>query len=332
MQAHILGIDIGSVSIAAAEVTPHKDLVHAVYVIHGGDIGGGLHRLLAHFDLQRLGWIATTASTPRVIKSHHTVDNRVALIDACRHFHGRVGSILLIGGEKFGLIRFDAHGNYRNFKANTSCAAGTGSFLDQQAQRLKLSGSAELSATACKNTGEAPKIATRCAVFAKTDLVHAQQEGYSLAEICDGLCRGLARNVVDTLFGEAQPMTPLIFAGGVSKNKAVAAHLHKMIGIPLTVERAPYGAVGAALSLLAEPHHGQPLRLRTPDDLFLTPDTKRVYYFSPLTLQHSDYPQFTGLETYLHVPPGAETHNPVEVDSYTILAKGSVLSAYLGNT
>ena len=42
---------------------------------------------------------------------------------------------------------------------------------------------------------------TRCAVFARTDLVHAQQAGYSLPEICDGLCRGLAQNIADTLLG-----------------------------------------------------------------------------------------------------------------------------------
>jgi hypothetical protein len=41
-----------------------------------------------------------------------------------------VGSILIVGGEKFGLIRFDADGNYFGYKANTSCAAGTGSFLE----------------------------------------------------------------------------------------------------------------------------------------------------------------------------------------------------------
>ena len=48
--------------------------------------------------------------------------------------------------------------------------------------------------------GPPPKIASRCAVFAKTDLIHAQQEGHSLGAICDGLCKGLAKNITDTLF------------------------------------------------------------------------------------------------------------------------------------
>jgi activator of 2-hydroxyglutaryl-CoA dehydratase len=115
--------------------------------------------------------------------------------------HNKIGSILVVGGEKFGLIRLDESGNYLGFKSNTGCAAGTGSFLDQQARRLNLKGSAELSSLACSNSGPVPKIASRCAVFAKTDLVHAQQEGCSLAQICDGLCLGLARNIFDTTCG-----------------------------------------------------------------------------------------------------------------------------------
>ena len=50
-----------------------------------------------------------------------------------------------IGGETFGLILFDEKGRYRKYIANSSCAAGTGAFLDQQAERLGLADSAELS-------------------------------------------------------------------------------------------------------------------------------------------------------------------------------------------
>ena len=132
-------------------------------------------------------------------------------------FYPQARSILIIGAEKFGLIQLDRQGNYRTFRANTGCAAGTGSFLDQQALRLKLENTAALSALAQRNTGAIPKIASRCAVFAKTDLVHAQQEGYLLEEICDGLCYGLAKNVVDVLFSGQTPLGPVLLTGGVAK-------------------------------------------------------------------------------------------------------------------
>ena len=118
-------------------------------------------------------------------------------------------SILNVGGEKFSLIRFDKDGHYQSLRSNTSCAAGTGGFLDQQAKRLSLKDSAELSKKALANTGETPKIASRCSVFAKTDIIHRQQEGYSLEEICDGLCRGLANNISDTLNLSEEGLSPI---------------------------------------------------------------------------------------------------------------------------
>jgi activator of 2-hydroxyglutaryl-CoA dehydratase len=194
--ANILGIDIGSVTISIAELSPEKDLIRKSYEFHHGAISDTLKVMLRDFDLSEMCSVAATTSTPSILKVDRKYDNRVSIIAACRHFHEKIGSILLVGGEKFGLIQFDADGNYLHFKANTSCAAGTGSFLDQQAARLNLAGIEQLSEIAVNNNGMIPKIASRCAVFAKTDLVHAQQEGYTLAEICDGLCHGSANSLL----------------------------------------------------------------------------------------------------------------------------------------
>jgi activator of 2-hydroxyglutaryl-CoA dehydratase len=202
MHSHlnILGIDIGSVSISVVALNSKKEMVQTAYECQNGNTPAKLKNILKRFNLNQIGAIAATASTPSILKANRRYDNRVAVMTAAQHFHDRVGSILLVGGEKFGLIRFDNDGNYLNFRSNTPCAAGTGSFLDQQAKRLNLSSIAELNHMAFTNKGAMPKIASRCAVFAKTDLAHAQQEGYTLPEICDGLCHGLARNIVDTLF------------------------------------------------------------------------------------------------------------------------------------
>ena len=104
-----------------------------------------------------------------------------------------------------------------------------------------------MSERAFSNQGAIPKIASRCAVFAKTDLVHAQQEGYSLDQICDGLCYGLAKNIADTLSMDRELNTPVIFTGGVSKNKAVVYHLQSITGKDILVdETGIFGAIGAA--------------------------------------------------------------------------------------
>ena len=64
MPPNILGIDIGSVSIAIAEVSFRRQVLQTDYVIHGGDITRKLHRSLDKFDLRNIGWIAATSSTP----------------------------------------------------------------------------------------------------------------------------------------------------------------------------------------------------------------------------------------------------------------------------
>ncbi len=160
--SHILGIDIGSVSISIAEINPAKEIIKTAYEFHHGHIIENLKNILNTFDLSRICGIASTTSTPSVIKVDGTYDNRISIIEAARHFHEKIGAILIVGGERFGLISFDNDGNYLNFKSNTLCAAGTGSFLDQQAKRLNLSGIEELSELAFNNKGSIPKIATRC--------------------------------------------------------------------------------------------------------------------------------------------------------------------------
>ncbi|PKN29341.1 MAG: CoA activase [Deltaproteobacteria bacterium HGW-Deltaproteobacteria-21] len=328
----IIGIDVGSIAVAVAEVTLRGEILGTGYEFHHGEIRATLKRILDRLDIRGTCGLAVTSSTPPVLKRTAQYDARIAVIDAARHFYRKVGSILLVGGEKFGLIRFDEESNYAGFKANTSCAAGTGSFLDQQARRLGLKGIEELSDVAFRNRGAIPKIASRCAVFAKTDLIHAQQEGYTLEEICDGLCHGLARNIADTLFAGERPRGPIICAGGVSKNRAVVRHIRSMIDEDLVVHEQShlFGAIGAALNLLKERRPAAGLNLKSSDDALTGETRKRSYFYTPLELRLSDYPEFTGTERSLYQSEDARSFHDVEVDLYEALWHGSCYRVFLG--
>lgn len=331
--SYVLGIDIGSVSISVAAIDLNKRVVQKAYGFHQGRILACLRRALTDFNLSRVCGIATTTSTPSVLNISKQFDNRIALIEACRLFHHDIGSILVVGGEKFGLIRFDGHGNYLSYKANTSCAAGTGSFLDQQAQRLNLSSIAELSEIALNNSGSIPKIASRCAVFAKTDLVHAQQEGFSLEQICDGLCYGLAKNIVDTLFGGQMAQDPIIFCGGVSQNRAVVRHIQALTRKTLIAEDTYlYGAIGAGLHLLDEikDQPREPMVVGSIDGILRSEISEKTYAFDPIELKLSDYPKFDGFEQYRFRRRDGDGSNPVEVDLYQELDTDMIPDVYLG--
>jgi activator of 2-hydroxyglutaryl-CoA dehydratase len=131
---HILGVAIGSVSISVAEINRKGEVTRTVYEFPHGSIPDTFKSILTRFDLRQIGWIAATSSTPPILKATRRYDNRVSVIAACRHFHPEFGAILIVGGERFGLVSFSEGGRRLHFKANTSCAAGTGSFLDQQAR------------------------------------------------------------------------------------------------------------------------------------------------------------------------------------------------------
>jgi len=167
----ILGIDVGSVSVNLAALNSDGRVVHKATAYHHGEVKPTLTRMLDEDIFKSVGHVAKTASTPSFIDAHTRVDEQVAVIRSAKQIHkSGLDGILHIGGEKFSLSLFDDLGNYSGARHNTSCAAGTGSFLDQQAGRLHLSGSEQISAMALENDKPRPDIATRCAVFAKTDL------------------------------------------------------------------------------------------------------------------------------------------------------------------
>jgi predicted CoA-substrate-specific enzyme activase len=331
---HILGVDVGSVAMGLVELNRDRKVVAGAYGFHHGDIAGSFRRLLGKFTLSRISHIAATSSTPALVVASERFDNQIALMTAARFHHPRMRGMLVVGGEKFSLSTFDECGHYLGSTANTSCAAGTGSFLDQQAIRLNLNGIAALSEMACKSSGNCPRIASRCAVFAKTDLIHAQQEGYQLGEISDGLCYGLAKNIVDTLFCSARIPGEIVFCGGVSKNAVVVRHIEELIGtsVVTTGNGHLYGAIGAALGMLDGLQAGggaeyQPRILSTPDDLLAEQGQKKKFYYEPLALQLTDYPDFSSFEKYKYAE---ETGNPVEVDIYREIKREESVALFLG--
>ena len=324
---NVAGIDIGSVALSLAVVNTKGVVVHSSYKFHQGAISETMREMLNEVDIKSIGGIAMTSSGPDILEGAYRYDAQIAMIAAVKKYHKQVGSILFVGGENFGLITFNEKGEYERFRSNSSCAAGTGSFLDQQARRLNLKSIETLSTVAFCNQDSTPKIATRCAVFAKTDLIHAQQEGYSIGQISDGLCEGLAKNVVDTLITETGVPEPLVLAGGVSMNDAVVKHLAAMLKAePVIAEYAHlYGSIGAAL-LFMEETAPLPLSVQTWDDLFIKQTHEKSYGYPPLQMELSTYPDFSSHENYLFKP--ANKSAPIEVDIYRPLAEKQ--NVYLG--
>lgn len=318
----VLGIDIGSVSFSMVQLDYEGRIVYRFSKLHKGNIQDAIAEAGKVFDLSQINAIACTSSS--TFLNHKCIkyyNSQIAIMAAARHLCSGAASVLHVGAEKFMLIRFDSGGNYKSARINSSCAAGTGSFLDQQAVRLNLSGIEELCDKALNNTEEIPAIASRCAVFSRTDIIHAQQRGFSVNAICDSLCEGLAENIINTVFNREPPDLPLLMTGGVSRNSVVRGYLEKQLKTTFLCHEDShlFGAIGAGLMLLREKSGVIPLNIKSFENILIRPKTEKQYFHKPLSLSLSNHPDFTNEGSFLVKSDISKHPAIVEVDVYSEL-------------
>jgi predicted CoA-substrate-specific enzyme activase len=258
-ERYVLGLDLGSVSLDAAVVDaqgklawswyrrvqgrPREALAALCQALHGGFLAP--HGRTSLDGAQACGsgkaLVAELLGVP-------TVNEIVAHGTAAARFAGGAASVMEIGGQDSKFILVDEHGPH-DYAMNELCAAGTGAFLDVQAERLGIT-IEELSRLAEQAT-RVPAVAGRCSVFAKSDLIHLQQRGTPVDEIAAGLCFALARNFLATLVRGRTVVKPVIFQGGVALNDGVMRAFRELLGLAeaqLLRPRHPglMGALGAA--------------------------------------------------------------------------------------
>ncbi len=178
-----------------------------------------------------------------------------AIAKGLRTFYPQVRTVFEMGGEASKYLRLDPnvtgkHLGIVDYQTSGECAAGTGSFIDQQATRLLYS-IEQVGPAAC-GASCAARIAGRCSVFAKTDMIHAQQKGYSTEQILRGLCDAVARNYKSSLVKGRAVVPPVAFIGGVAMNEGVRNALReafrlKEADLIIPEHYAWLGAVGSAM-------------------------------------------------------------------------------------
>jgi predicted CoA-substrate-specific enzyme activase len=178
-----------------------------------------------------------------------------AIAKGMRMFYPEVRTVFEMGGEASKYLRLDPdvtgkHLGILDYQTSGECAAGTGSFIDQQATRLLYS-IEQVGPAACAASCAA-RIAGRCSVFAKTDMIHAQQKGYTTDQILRGLCDAVARNYKSSLVKGRAVVPPVAFIGGVAMNEGVRNALREAFKLKdadliIPEHYAWLGAMGAAM-------------------------------------------------------------------------------------
>ena len=250
-----LGIDVGSLSTKLAALNRTDELVAHVYLLtQGKPIEAeqqGLKQIKQNLPKEaEICGVATTGSArylAGVVVGADLVKNEITShAIAALHYFPDVQTVIEIGGQdsKIIIIR---NGIVTDFGMNTICAAGTGSFLDHQAQRLNMS-IEEFSRRAL--TSKSPvRIAGRCTVFAESDMIHKQQMGHRLEDIIYGLCQALVRNYLNNVGLGKEIKPPIVFQGGVAFNQGILKALKEELKTDIIIppHHEVMGAIGAAL-------------------------------------------------------------------------------------
>jgi predicted CoA-substrate-specific enzyme activase len=210
----------------------------------------GMEEVLAQLGKEvSIGGVATTGSARHLaaylvgadlIKNEITAHS-IAVID----LFPEAKTIIEIGGQDSKVIVL-RDGVVVDFAMNTVCAAGTGSFLDQQAARLEVS-IGEFGSLALK-ANRPVRIAGRCTVFAETDMIYKQQMGHSVEDIVAGLCDSLVKNYLNNVCRGKEIFSPIVFQGGVAANRGIQKAIERELETSLIIPEHfdVMGAIGAA--------------------------------------------------------------------------------------
>ncbi|MGI6468997.1 MAG: 2-hydroxyglutaryl-CoA dehydratase [Syntrophomonadaceae bacterium] len=267
---YYLGVDIGSVSSNFVLLDDERQVKATVYLRTNGNpvkaIREGYLALRGQMSpAAAIAGVGTTGSGRHladIMLGADVVKNEITAhaVAAC-HYDPACQTVIEIGGQdsKIIIIR---EGIVHDFAMNTVCAAGTGSFLDQQAARLNLP-IEQLGEQALLSTRPV-RIAGRCGVFAESDMIHKQQMGYPMSDILMGLCEALVRNYLNNVGKGKKILSPVVFQGGVAANRGIRKAFEKALHMPVAVppNHDVMGAVGAAILAHEAVSQKQPSRFK----------------------------------------------------------------------
>ena len=195
-----LGIDVGSTTVKLAVLDEDAKLVYASYQRHHTDVRATVKALFRAasevFGDARLE-VAITGSGGLLLSQWlglEFVQEVIASKTAVQAFEPKTDVVIELGGEDAKIIYFD---NGIEQRMNGTCAGGTGAFIDQMASLLHTDASG-LNEMAKRSTIIYP-IASRCGVFAKTDVQPLLNEGAKPEDVAASIFQSVVTQTISGL-------------------------------------------------------------------------------------------------------------------------------------
>ncbi len=209
-----VGLDIGSTTIKAVALKDGQ-LVFQQYRRHHSDVYGGLVSLFdclaAEFRHTRCQ-VAITGSGGVSIARNLNLDfvqEVIAGTRAVQHHYPGTDVIIELGGEDAKITFLRPNLEQR---MNGTCAGGTGSFIDQMASLLKTD--AQGLDTLAQQSKTIYTIASRCGVFAKSDLQPLLNEGAAREDLAASVFQAVVNQTIAGLACGRKIQGNIVFLGG----------------------------------------------------------------------------------------------------------------------
>lgn len=248
---HQIGIDLGTSTVKV--VVMEQQTVRQKWIKrHRGMVLSALQEGLNALELPEQVMVAVTGSNAGVLTdvlSGITCLGEIpAITQGVRLLAPEAGCIMEIGSQGSCFIT-GLDQKAPRFAVNEHCAGGTGSFFEDQMSRLALD--IENYSTLAEQAQSIPRLSGRCAVFAKTDIIHRQQEGVSTPDILLGLCYAMIRNYKAAIIRDLPVTRPVAFCGGVTCNSGVRRAIQEVFSLApdeliIPADAGYAAAIGAA--------------------------------------------------------------------------------------
>src|SRR3989337_4099788 len=266
-----LGIDVGSTSTNVILIDKNMRLVSRRYLATAGRPIEAVRQGLLEVgdecgDKVEVIGVGTTGSgrylTGDFVGADVIRNEITAQATAAAAIDPTVDTIFEIGGQDSKYIALK-DGVVVDFEMNKVCAAGTGSFLEEQAERIGIKIREEFSNLSLGCAGPA-SMGERCTVFIESDMVHHQQKGAAKDELVAGLSYSIVHNYLNRVVGDRRIGNKIFFQGGTAANLAVVAAFEKVTGKKIFVpeHHDVTGAIGAAMLAMKEMAPGQKTRFK----------------------------------------------------------------------
>ena len=215
MSQYYLGIDVGSTTVKAYLTDQDDICLFSRYVRHNSDVRNTILTLLEEIEKQypqmRIHPVITGSGGLSISESLNVkfVQEVIACTKTIETYIPQTDVAIELGGEDAKITYFEGSLEQR---MNGTCAGGTGAFIDQMATLLQTdaSGLNELA----KNYQRIYPIASRCGVFAKTDIQPLINEGAKKEDIAASIFQAVVNQTISGLACGKPIKGKVAFLGG----------------------------------------------------------------------------------------------------------------------